>query len=204
MYRPVLVTAPTILPVTLAELKEWTDMPAAATDKDGSLTLALSAAVGHVDGWTGILGRALCEQTWRQDFDGLSLRCMRLPLFPVISITSVKYKDTSGVEQTIDAANYTLQTDDLGSYVQFLSTYSSPSLWTELPRASVTYKAGYVNTGTVEAPLAGNVPAPIKQAIALLARHWFDNPTAVIVGVTAQAMPMAVDALLAPYRRVRF
>jgi uncharacterized phiE125 gp8 family phage protein len=52
--------------------------------------------------------------------------------------------------------------------------------------------------------LAGNVPAPIKQAIALLARHWFDNPTAVVVGVPAQTMPMAVDALLAPYRRVRF
>jgi len=204
MYRPFLVTPPSILPVTLAEFKEWTDMPAAATDKDGPLTLALSAAVGHVDGWTGILGRALCEQTWRQDFDGLSLRCMRLPLFPVISITSVKYKDTSGAEQTIDAANYTLQTDDLGSYVQFLSTYTSPSLWTELPRASVTYKAGYANTGTVEAPLAGNVPPPIKQGIVLLARHWFDNPTAVVVGVAAQAMPKGADALLSPYERKRF
>lgn len=204
MYRPVLVTAPTILPVTLTELKEWTDIPAAATEKDGSLGLALAAAVGHVDGWTGILGRALCEQSWRQDYDSLSWRCMRLPLFPVISITNVKYKDTSGVEQTVDAANYTLQTDDLGSYVRFLSTYSAPAQWTELPRASVTYKAGYANTGTVEAPLAGNVPASIKQAIALLARHWFDNPTAAVVGVTAQSMPYAVDALLAPYRRIRF
>lgn len=201
MYRPVLVTAPTIKPVTSDEVKAALDI--SGTEKDPLITGMIAAATSYLDGWTGILGRALVEQTWRQDFDSLSLRCMRLPLFPVISITSVKYKDTSGVEQPIDVANYTLQTDDLGSYVQFLSTYSSPSLWTELPRASVTYKAGYANAGT-DPDFTSTVPDAIRQAMFLMIRQWFDNPTAAVVGQTVEKMPFAVDALLAPFRRVRF
>lgn len=197
MYRPVLVTAPAIKPVTRTEVKDALDI--GYTDKDTLIDGLIAAATSYLDGWTGVLGRALCEQTWRQDFDSLSLRCMRLPLFPVISITSVKYKDTTGAEQTINSSNYTLQTDDLGSYVQFLSTYSSPSLWTELPRASVTYKAGYADNGSVSM-----VPEAIKQAIYLMTRQWFDNPTAAVVGQTVERMPFAVDALLAPYRRIRF
>lgn len=197
MYRPVLVTAPTIKPVTRTEVKDALDI--GYTEKDTQIDGLIAAATSYLDGWTGVLGRALCEQTWRQDFDSLSPRCMRLPLFPVISITSVKYKDTTGTEQTISSSNYTLQTDDLGSYVQFLSTYSSPSLWTELPRASVTYKAGYADNGS-----ASTVPEAIKQAIYLMTRQWFDNPTAAVVGQTVERMPFAVDALLAPYRRIRF
>jgi hypothetical protein len=48
------------------------------------------------------------------------------PLFPVISITSVKYTDTAGVEQTISSSNYTLKNDDLGAYVEFITTYPLP------------------------------------------------------------------------------
>lgn len=197
MYRPVLVVAPTIKPITRAEAKAALDISSDARDTliDG----LIAAATSYLDGWTGILGRALCEQTWRQDYDSLWANCMRLPLFPVISITNVKYKDTTGTEQTIDAANYTLQTDDLGSYVRFTSTYAVPSLWTEVPRASATYKAGYADNAGVS-----TVPDAIRHAMLLLVRHWFDNPGGVQIGATVEKLPFAVEALLAPYRRVRF
>ena len=106
MYRPVLVTAPAITPITLAEMKSWTDMPLAATEKDGAIAMSLAAATAHFDGWTGILGRCLCQQVWRQDFDRLS-RCLRLPLAPVILVdaednplTVVTYLDVDGVPVT--------------------------------------------------------------------------------------------------------
>ncbi len=172
------------------------------TEKDTLIDGLIAAATTHLDGWTGILGQALCEQTWRQDYDSVSLHCMRLPLFPVISITSVKYKDENGVEQTIDPANYSLQTDDLSSYVQFISTYDLPTLYTELPRASATYKAGYADAGS-SPNFTSTVPDAIKQAMLLLVRHWFDNPTAVNVGNIVSPMPFAVDALLAPFRRIQ-
>lgn len=193
MYRPVLVAAPTSTPVNLADVKAQLDISYA--DKDSLIASLINAAVAHLDGWTGILGRCLVAQTWRQDFDRFN-SCLRLPLAPVISITSVKYDDASDVEQTISSANYTLQEDGLGPYVEFISTYSFPSIHVERPAVRVTYVAGYAS--------ADAVPAAIRHAMLMLIRHWFDNPSAVQVGNVVNVMPLAVDALLSSYRRVRF
>jgi uncharacterized phiE125 gp8 family phage protein len=213
MYRPVLVTAPSITPVTLAEVKSHcraTDF----TDDDVSLTGLLAAATSHLDGWTGILGRCLCEQTWWQDFDCFQ-PCLRLPLFPVISVSSVKYTDTNGVEQTVDPESYSVQTDDLGTYVEFIFNFASPPLKQFLPAAvRVEYVAGYADTPAVEAdpeatppvegaPRISNVPDAIKHAILLLVSHWYQNRDAVVAG-QAFELPMAVDALISPFRRIKF
>lgn len=200
MYRPVLITAPAITPVTLAEAKVQLDV--SYTDKDALITGLIAAAVSHFDGWTGTLGRCLVEQSWRQDYDCFT-QCLRLPLFPVISITSVKYDDTNGVEQTVASGNYELLTDDLGSYVRFVAAYSFPATDDEGPVVRVTYKAGYANAGT-SPNFTSTVPDALKHAILLLVRHWFDNPSAVIIGTISSPSPMAVEALTAPYRRIRF
>lgn len=199
MYRPVLVSAPTIKPVTLTEAKAWLDI--GYTDKDTVITALIAAATSHLDGWTGILGRCLCEQTWRQDFDRFN-RTLRIPLAPVISITSVKYDDEGGDEQTVEAANYSLKNDDLGPYVCFDDLFSFPSLSVNRPAVRVTYLAGYADIAG--SPKTSSVPDDIKHALALLIRHWFDTPTAVNVGNIVTVVPMGVDALLAKYRRVRF
>lgn len=199
MYDPILVTPPAIKPVTLAEAKAWADIN--YTAKDAAINVLIGAATSHLDGWSGILARCLCEQTWRQDFDDFR-SSLRLPLFPVISITSVKYTDTVGAEQTIAPENYTLKNDALGAYVEFRRSYSFPSLNSESSAVRVEYLAGYAdNAGS---PKTSSVPDDIKQAIVLLVRHWFDNPGAVVVGVTAQLLPQGVDALLGKYRRSRF
>lgn len=193
MYRPVLVTAPSATPISLTEAKAQLDV--SYTDKDTLITSLIAAATAYLDGWTGILGRCLVTQTWRQDFDRFN-RCLRLPLYPVSTITSVKYDDESDVEQTIAASNYDLLDDDLGAFVRFKDTYSFPSIHDDRPAVRVTYAAGYAS--------AAAVPDAIKQAMLLLVRHWFDNPSAVIVGTISGPAPMAVDALLAPWRRIKF
>lgn len=198
MYRPVLVTAPAANPITLTEVKAQLDI--SYSDKDTYLTSLITAAVSYLDGWTGILGRCLVEQTWRQDYDYF-YRVFDLPLAPVIAITSVKYDDASAVEQTVSASNYELVTrSDGSSFVRMIDDFSVPSIDPESgPSVRITYTVGYPQSGG-----SSTVPAAIKQAMLLLIRHWFDNPSAVVVGVSAQPMPMAVDALLAPWRRVRF
>ena len=197
MYRPVRIEAPTSLPVTLAQVKAALDIP--YVEKDELIKGLMAAAVSHLDGWTGILGRALCEQTWRQDFDYFCWE-LRLPIFPVISVASVNYTDVNGAEQTVAAESYSVLTDGLGAFVRFKNGFSFPTTKAfESAAVRVSYVCGHEDDDE-ENPL----PAAIKQAIMLLVRHWFDNPTAVIVGTTAEKMPMAVDALLAPYRRVRF
>ena len=200
MYRPVLVTPPVIKPVTLTEVKAALDI--GYTAKDDLLNGLIDAATSYLDGWTGILGRCLVEQTWRQDFDSF-FACMPLPLLPVLSATSVKYYDSDGAEQTVDPASYSVQANDLGSFVRFIDAFSAPGLRADQPAVSVTYKAGYANGGT-DPSFTSTVPAAIKQAMFLMIRQWFDNPSNAAVGVTVASMPMAVDALLAPYRRIRF
>lgn len=131
MYRPVLVTAPATMPVTLTEAKAQLDV--SYTDKDTLIEGLIAAATAHLDGWSGILGRCLITQTWRQDFDRFN-RCLRLPLFPVASITSVKYTDAFEAEQTIANTNYSLLCDDLGYYVEFKDTYSFAAISISGPR----------------------------------------------------------------------
>lgn len=193
MYRPVLINGPAAAPVTLDEVKAHLDV--SYVDKDDQIGLLIAAAVAYLDGWTGILGRCLMPQTWRQDYDAFA-RCLRLPLFPVASIESVKYDDDEGAEQTVSSSNYVLLADDLGAYVKFKDTYGFAAVSATKPAVRVAYVAGYADAATV--------PAAVKAAMLLLIRHWFDNPSAVQVGSPAQAMPFAVDALLAPFRRIRF
>lgn len=210
MYRPVLVTEPTITPITLDEAKAALDIE--YPDKDSLIRGLIAAATAHLDGWSGILGRALCEQTWRQDYDcfpwydpayrlsGSFGSRLRLPLSPVISVGSVKYTDSNDVEQTISNSNYSVLTDELGTYVQFGYNFSFPTPKQFMPAAvRVQYLAG---DATVEKAWSG--PVAIKQAMLLLVRHWYDNPSAIIVGQTIAEVPFAVGALLGPYRRVRF
>jgi uncharacterized phiE125 gp8 family phage protein len=196
MYSPILVTPPSEAPVSVEEIKEQSLVD--HDDQDGKIELLIAAAVSHLDGWTGTLGRALCEQTWRQDYDDFA-SCLRLPLGPVVSVEVVTYIDTDGIEQTVDEADYTLRTDSLGSYVEFGCEYSFPSLNSANAAVSVEFVAGYPVTDG-----AWTGPAAIKHAIMLLVAHWFENREAVLTGQSAAAvaLPLGVDALLAPYRRI--
>jgi uncharacterized phiE125 gp8 family phage protein len=186
MYSPVLVAAPATNPVTITEAKATLDVP--YTEKDTLITDLISAATNHLE---RLLDRRFITQTWRQDFDGFE-RCLRLPLVPVASIASVKYDDADSVEQTVNSANYALLADESGAYVRFADGYSFPTTDGIDPTVRVAYVVG-----------EAAAEAAIKRAILMLVRHWFDNPSAVQVGQPAQAMPMAVEALIGPYRRMQ-
>lgn len=163
MYRPVLVAPPAAAPVSLDEAKAQLDYP--DSDRDALITSLIDAAVAQLDGWTGILGFCIEEQTWRQNFDAFE-RVLRLPLGPLISIASVKYDDTDGVEQTVEAANFVGSTDDLGSLVRFSDAYPLPAVSSDGPSVRVEYVAGHATEQD-----------DIKQAIMLMVRHWFDEPS---------------------------
>lgn len=193
MLAPVLVNAPTMLPVSLAEAKAHLRVEDAVTEDDALIEGLIAAATDHLDGWTGILGRCLVEQEWRYNSD-VSGSCIILPLGPVIEIVSV----TSGTD-TIDPANYTLKTDAGGrSRVEFGVSASGP--------VSITYKAGYAtiaqDDGPPVVPAQSTVPAALKVAILLLVGNWYANREAMVVGSSVEKLPFAVESLIAPYRRV--
>ncbi len=189
MHAPVLTVAPTETPVSRTEAK--VHLRVDGTDEDTLIDGLIAAAVAHLDGYTGILGRCMVTQTWRQDFDGFA-STMRLP-FPAAGITSIVSVDDEGTTSAaIDAANYELQADRLGSFVRFIGNYSFPGSLAETRAVRVTFTAGY--------GLAAAVPASLRAAILLLVGHWYANREA--VGETMAELPLAVAALVEPYRRV--
>ncbi len=194
MRRPVLVKPPEILPVSIDEAKRYSIVEA---DEDESVLAAmLEAATGMLDGWNGVLGRCLVEQEWRQEFACAQSR-IPLALLPVIDVISVT--DSTGA--VVDPASYSLMTDAGGySGVDFAVGVSAGAV-------SVVYRAGYPTEPEVPAqggnpavPMRSTVPASIKAAICMLASQWFNNREATVTGAIATVLPLAVDALITPYK----
>ncbi|TAU98160.1 hypothetical protein ELI38_20365 [Rhizobium leguminosarum] len=210
MYKPVLVVAPVLTPVSLDEAKRHCRVEDDVTEDDGLIGALILAAVSYLDGWTGVLGRCLCQQTWRQDMACFS-SVMRLQIGPVIAVTGIVAYDGAGQEITAAPSDYRLLEDGRGPYVRFASSYQGLDSTPEIgPSYAVTFDAGYpdipevpANGSTPAIPARSSVPQAIKQAILLLIGHWYENRETVVLGAVPARLPVAFEALIAPYRRVR-
>jgi uncharacterized phiE125 gp8 family phage protein len=197
MLAPIRIAAPAALAVSLDEAKEHLRVierdgaGAALPNEDDDLIEAyVAAATDHLDGYTGILGRALVTQSWRQAFAGFG--CMRLPLGPAVSIADIKYFDGSGAQQTLPDTVYDLFADARGPYVGLKPGQQWPPTFGRPDAVSVTYVAG-------GAP--ADVPAAIKVAIMLMVANWYQNAEAVSETGKIE-LPIGAYALIAPYRRM--
>jgi len=190
-----LITAPTTEPITLVEARlhlrlEATGSPATHPD-DSLVTSLIKAARQHIDGKDGLLSRALITQTWELQLDEFPVSEIRIPLPPLQSVSSVKYNDLAGIEQTVLSTDYVVDTVTPPGWVLLVTGKSWPETM-ETPNAvRVRFVAGYGD--------AAAVPEPIKAAMKLLIGHLYENREAVTVGVNSQELPMAVHALLSPF-----
>lgn len=167
-----------------------------SSSEDALITRLIGAVTALFDGWSGILGLCLINQTWRQDFDAFC-RCLPLPLFPVGSIASVKYDDAGNVEQTVDSGSYELLTNEIGAYVRFKDDFSFPAIDDDPCSVRVAFVAGY-------GAAASNVPEGIRHAMLMMVEHFHKNRGAVALSGSPVVLPFAVDALLTPVRRIKF
>lgn len=179
------ITGPSSEPVSLDEAK--LHLRVDGTTEDALISSLIVAAREEVEHLTG---RALMTQTLEAAFDCFTDK-MRLPKPPLVSITSVKYIDDSGVEQTLDAANYYV--DDHREPVRFVRAFGVcwPSTRRQESAVKILYQAGYAS--------AGAVPAGIKAWMLLRIGSLYANRESEAVGVTVAALPY-VDRLLDVYR----
>lgn len=185
MLAAIRIVAPAELPVTLAEAKAHLRVD--HDDQDDLLSSQIKAATAWLDGYSGILGRALVTQTWRQDFDRFADR-MSLPLTPVTAIESVTYFGADNLQQTLEASVYARFADARGAYVALQPGQSWPSVYWRYDAVSITFTAGY--------GAAADVPEPIRQGILLIVQRLFDGAGTEVDA----AIDRAVHALIAPYR----
>lgn len=185
MLAPVRTVAPAEGLLTLDDVKAQCRID--SSDEDALVQGLIDAVTARLDGYSGILGRALIEQTWRQDFDGFD-DALRLPLGDLMAVSSVTYYDGSNVSQTLATTIYTAFSDEIGPYVALKPDQSWPVTYSRADAVRVTWTAGFGAAAT-------DVPQAIRHAALLMISQWYDNRSA------DHAMPVAADALLAPYRR---
>jgi len=185
-----IVTEPAIEPVALSTAKDH--MHVTWNDEDTYISALITAARRYAENFTG---RALITQTWDQWLDNLPYggETERIAKSPVQSVSAVTYVDSAGATQTLSSTVYTVDTDSQPGLFYLAYNQSWPSVREQRKAVKIRFAAGY---GTTEA----SVPAPINQAILMLAAHFYENRESVVVGTIINDVPFGVDALLTPYR----
>ena len=197
MYGLVRTASPASTPVTTAEAKAQLRID--HNDDDAFIAALIEAATSHVDGWSGILGRALLTQTWRGSLDAFpeDREAIDVPLLPLQSVTAITYVDGDGTTQTLDPAVYRVLDNgtERGAIAPAFGE-AWPETQDRLQAVTVTFVAGY--------GAAADVPQAIRQAILLLVSHWYERRVVVEMGTVSAEMPYGVQAMLQPFRMVGF
>jgi uncharacterized phiE125 gp8 family phage protein len=190
---PLILTAgPSAEPISVAEAKAH-----CRVDSDAEDTLIASlilAARMHIE---RSLDVALIEQSWSLYLDAWPDRhFVRLPLAPVVSLDAVRLYSPTDTNITLDPSLFFL--DSAGSRPRLVrrDAQAWPLPGRPANGIEIAFTAGY-------GPAADDVPMPIRLAIKMLVAHWYEAREPVLPGEDANALPLTVASLVAPYREVR-
>lgn len=190
----IVITPPASEPVTPEEAKASPSFRVSVATDDADITTLIKAAREMAE---AITRRALVTQTLELVLDAFPAGGIELYCPPIQSVTSIKYIDTDGVEQTLSADLYDLDSDTEPGMVAPAYNESWPSTRDQINAVRVRYVAGY--------GAAADVPAAIKTWIKMRAGTLYDNPQAVVVGQTVMNVPRDfIDGLLDPFRVITF
>lgn len=179
-------TAPTTWPVTIDDIKLQARI--SHTSEDALIDTFIRAAADWIEAYTQ---RSLSTQTWQASMADF-VDALWLPrAAPLTSVTFVKYYDTSNVLQTLSSSYYTVPSFVEPAQIRLAYDYTWPSVYDRADAVRVEYITGYAD---------GECPEPLRQALAMLAAHWFEHREAVLVGTISKPVEFAVEALCAPYR----
>lgn len=148
-------TGPALEPVTLAEAKAHLRVD--HNEEDSLIAGLITAARRKAEQETG---RCLTAQTIKAYWDAWpASNTLELPLYPVYSVTSVKYLDETGTLQTWASANYTVDSIGMSCRIVLNPDADAPQAGKYPNAIQVEYVAGDSTAATV--------PQEIKQAILL-------------------------------------
>jgi uncharacterized phiE125 gp8 family phage protein len=149
-----LLTGPTLKAVSVEEAKTHLRITDDAGDQ--SVEQFLATAVEEAEQY---MGRGLLTQSWKAAFEGFANE-LPLPMAaPLQSVTSVKYHDTAGVQQTLATSVYDVDLLARPGCVRLKAGQSWPSLQSDRRgwRVEVIYVVGWTEPSLV--------PERIKQGI---------------------------------------
>ena len=179
--NPKRTTTPTE-PVTLDEAK--LHLRVDGTDEDaliqGLISAARESCEDRIEGAIPVTG-------WKLTLDAFP-DAIRLPRAPIASVESVKYLDADGVQQTLSALDYLVDTVSTPGYIVPAYGKAWPETREQINAVEVEYTAGSATT-----------PAALKAAILLMVGSLYAFREDDSVGQVSK-IPTGVDALLDPFR----
>lgn len=185
-----LVTAPTALPVSLAEVKA--QLRIEHDDEDNYLDRLINTGVNMVDA-KGVLGQGLITQTWAQWMSNNPEREVALQLGPVQSVTAIKYYDTDGDLQTDTLSHYDVFGLSQNKTVKPKTGYGWPTAQLRQDAIKIEYVVGFGDAST-------DVPESLRHAMLMLIAHWYENRENELVGVASKTLPFGFEDLLNLHR----
>ncbi len=178
-----LITGPAVEPISLDEAKAHCRVD--DSDNDAPLTLMIKAARSLAE---ARLGRALVSQLWELTLDAFPAAEVRLEKPAVLGITSVKYLDPDGVEQTMAAEDYVLDAALLPGWLFPSDVW--PETYDGANAVKIRFTAGY-------GAAASDVPNDIKAWMLLQIGALYRNREAFAAGQAVAELPgRFTDALL--------
>jgi uncharacterized phiE125 gp8 family phage protein len=120
-----------------------------------------------------------------------------IPYSPLVSVAYVKYTDSIGVQHTFASSNYGVSTARTPGQIvlEYQKDWPTETLRNTDP-IEIEFTCGWANQASV--------PTAIRQAIRMLASHFYEHREAVVVGTAAAVdeaeLPLAASALIAPWR----
>ncbi|NWG72921.1 MAG: hypothetical protein HXY23_15135 [Parvularculaceae bacterium] len=189
------VSGPAVEPVSLAEAKAHLRVTGAAEDL--LVASLVTAARVHIE---LTLSRAFITQGWSWFIDAWPAGAtLPLPLSPVQSIGAIRVLAAGDEIVTLPPSAYLL--DGAAQPSRVIAKSGSWRDGTPAP----AYAANGIEIQLIAGygPLPSDVPQPIRQAILLLAAHWFERREAVEIGQPSLPLPVMVGDLLSPFREVR-
>lgn len=184
------LTAPTVYPVTLEEVKEQAIIE--HDDDDALLLRLIAAATNHVE---TVTGHSIVRQKKRLYLDKFQ-DAVFLPKGPVKSIEQMQYIDGDGNTQTVTASIYSY--NDADRYLRLAYGQTWPDARSEANAVWVDYWAGYFNNGDSPIDVTADIPEALKHAVLMLVAEYLRNREALNEMQTYKNM--AFEHLIAPYR----
>lgn len=162
-YGLSVVTAPSVEPVTIQEVK---DNAVIGIDDDDLLVARKITAARELA--ETFIKRAFISTTLRLTLDFMPSWEFYLPRPRLVSVTSVKNLDSAGVQQTISSSDYTVDTYTEPGRITPAYGETWPTGREHTNAIEVVYVAGYGST-------AASVPQAIKDAIVMTVTQWYEH-----------------------------
>jgi uncharacterized phiE125 gp8 family phage protein len=184
-------------PVTLDEAKDQCRIVCSDYTHDSRLLRLVDEATRSIETLTGA---RLAAHSVQLVLDGFPEWDLDLGVYPVNSITSVKYDDADNVEQTL-----VLGTDyweGLSGMYPFIRPISGwpPTMYDKPGSVRIVMDVGYYNY-TVS-PAMPSTPDDLRHAVLIRVKEYFDNAGESITGHTMTPTVSAVKALTDMHRRI--